>query len=514
MLAPRRAWCSVLAAVLVCAGSGCVLIVDPFGYQFGSGGPSCSAPAPARLAPTHGFAQTKGFLEGGGLALDPQGNIVAAGRIDSATDGPDDFAFAGADVVPVPAHTGGMFLASFHPDGTAAFVRGFLSNGPAGTPTIGSVLVVNGSSSAPPGIVVAGQFGSSLNIGQDLLVGQSDAFVAKFDELGIPLWARSFADNDPRVVADSAGDLLIAMRGGGSIALEPECARDNGTDPGMWLAKLRGRDGTCVWAKKLLVGPSSNPFGLAYDPAHNVGVITGDTNGDYFGPANGQTEAFVHAFTDADGTPAWLTAARFGPIAMEATPTARWGEQVRVSPCGDIFVAGNFQQNIFLGAPWSFTNDHPDTKLGTQLFLAKLSAEDGTVAWAKTFPSDGGQAVHGLAMGPGGEIAITGEVVDNPGSQGIDFGGGFLAADPPGQAINAFVAAFVDGSSRPSFLFATRLADGGKNSTDVHAWDVAAEDSGGLVVTGSFGNTIRFSSTAGEVAITTSYGAFFARYEP
>jgi hypothetical protein len=526
-MTPHRAARAVLRAALVLAtaGGGCVLIVDPFSYQFAGGpggGASCGGSAPATLAPTHGFAQTQGSVEGGGLALDRQGNIVAAGPIDAlASTGP--VAFAGALGVQVAAGAMGMFLASFHPDGTAAFVRGFFTDGGAGSLRIGSVVAVDGVGENPAGIVVGGQFANSLTIGQKLLSGggDHDAFVAKFDDLGNPLWAQSIGDSGDqsyaRVVADKAGDLLIAIRGGGSFALGPACPDDGQSDAGMWLAKLRGGDGTCVWVRKLAIGPSSNAFGLAYDPAHDVGVITGDTSGsDFFGAQGGQTEAFVDTFADADGSWAWPEAVRFGPTAMEAIPTSRWGEQVRVSPCGDIFVSGNFEKDISLGAQLNFTNDHDDAGGGTQLFLAKLSAESGTVAWAKTFPSDGVQVVHGLVVGPGGEIAITGDITDNPGSSGIDFGGGLLGAGAgaQGQASNAFVAMFIDGAGAPSYRFAIRLGDGGSNVKPAHGLDLAMRDTGGLAVTGSFDNTIRFSQQAGEVANVLSYGAFFARYEP
>jgi hypothetical protein len=390
------------------------------------------------------------------------------------------------------------------------------------------VLLVDGSSGSPPGIVVGGQFDVSLTIGHQLpFGGNKDAFVAKFDDLGNPIWAQSFGDSVQqsfaRVVADKAGDLLIAIRGNGAFTMGPACPVGGPPDSDLWIAKLRGGDGTCVWAQGLPVGPSLGPmlgspgsFGLSYDPAHDVGVITGDTNGSsYFDGVNGQSEVFVDTFADSDGSRAWLQPVLFGPIGMEATPTGRWGEQVRVSPCGDIFVAGNFEKDISIPGAGSYTNDHYSATVVSQLFLAKLSAENGAVAWAKPFPSDGAELVHGLAVGPGGEIAIAGEVTDEPGSQGIDFDGVLLAkaAGAPGDATNAFVAAFVDGPGGPSYLFGTRLYDGSTNMKPSQAWDLAAGDTGGLAVTGTFDSAIRFSTQPGATGSSNSYGAFFASYD-
>ena len=520
------------AALFLLAGLGlasCALIVGDYGVErepsggAGSGGANlggasaaCDAAPPDSVAFLAGYGQKAGFLRGNAIALDASGNTVIAGTALGSEVAFGEDTLESAELDP----QGGLFVASIRPDGNAELVRAFSTGGDAVFITVGGVAVFDDETSGERAIYVSGQYEGSLELGAVALdgAGNTDSFVTKLSSTGEPVWARSFGDAEfqqtARIAVDKAGDVLVAARGDGTFALGGACSTPPDAGAGIWTFKLRASDGECMWLVKHPVGWSNNAIGFAYDRDRDVAYVGAETVGDpYFSSVPGRYEAFVYAFRGEDGSAVWPTAARFGPMATEDAGTARWVEQLRVGPCGDLYALGQFERDVVLGELATLQNESFDEGAETQLFLAKLAPESGAPVWAVQFPHSGTQLGQGLAAGPFGLLAITGEAYDLSGSPGFDFGDGPMPQNGDNPiASDAFVAVFADDGQGPELLLAQRLTDHGDNAVSQRATDAVFDDAGALYATGTFENSIQFSRQVGDSVDGFSYGAFVVQY--
>lgn len=179
---------------------------------------------------------------------------------------------------------------------------------------------ISGAARAGDALVIAGSFDTALAF--DALSiqprGGLDAFVTKLDATGKGVWAAAIGgavgdDRDPRVVVDGAGDVYVAATFTGEITIGAVTLAAHGkTDVDIFLAKLRGSDGSVAWAVSLGAPPAPPPAvstdavaDLAVDSAGHV-VLAGSVTGSLDGkPAAGGLDAFFASFDAGNGTLRW-----------------------------------------------------------------------------------------------------------------------------------------------------------------------------------------------------------------
>jgi hypothetical protein len=208
-------------------------------------------------------------------------------------------------------------------------------------------------------VVVTGFFNDTVNFGGGNLVstGSNDIFVAKFDASGAHLWSNGYGDD---------GDALGALG-----------------------------------------------FGVAVDAADNV-IVTGEMQGtvDFGGGllvGPGFTDIFLAKY-DANGTHVWSKV--FGG------PTGDQGRGVAVDAADNVIMAGRYSGNFvdFGGGPLS----NAGTTVNFDVFVVKFDPS-GVHLWSQGFGSPALEGPRGVAVGPSGNVVLTGRF-----RGAVDFGGGPL----------------------------------------------------------------------------------------
>jgi len=149
---------------------------------------------------------------------------------------------------------------------------------------------------------LAGMFDGTMPAGAQTLTsaGGLDLFVAKLDNTGQVVWAKSFGgsgdDFGPRIGVDGAGDLYIAGTFQNQIGFGAANLTSAGSDD-VYLAKLRGSDGSVLWATSIGATGSDNIIDLAVDDGGRV-VITGNASGalNIGGSNQGGLDAFIACY--------------------------------------------------------------------------------------------------------------------------------------------------------------------------------------------------------------------------
>ena len=168
-------------------------------------------------------------------------------------------------------------------------------------------------------LIVAGRFGDpptgaqgSLSFGGTAKAvvsnGGLDIFVAKLDVNGDGVWAVHYGgvgdEHDPRIAVDAAGDIYIA----GSFANQVAFGAVNLVSKGgqdIFVAKLRGSDGSVAWAQSIGSTGDDGILDLAADAAGHV-VVAGAVGGAIdSGTSAGGVDALVASFDASNGNAGW-----------------------------------------------------------------------------------------------------------------------------------------------------------------------------------------------------------------
>lgn len=275
-------------------------------------------------------------------------------------------------------------------------------------------------------VAIGGSFLGSIDFG-DFFLGDptgNDAFVAKLDADGHPLWARKlggqgdqFVDN---IAIDDLGNIIATGSFEGTIDVGGESLTADGFDS--FVVKFTTQ-GDLLWARAIGGIQSQIIKSIAVDAGGDIVVVgffdgTADFGGKQIKSA-GNFDAFVSKL-DPAGNLLWATA--FGDTA-EQRATA-----VGIDGAGAVLVTGDFIGKIDFGAgPSQFASSK-------SAFLAKLDP-DGVTIWAQTFVSGTSEKPTALAVDAAGSSVIAGEF-----SGTIDFGAGPLTSS--GNEIDTFLAGF------------------------------------------------------------------------
>jgi hypothetical protein len=223
------------------------------------------------------------------VAVDGSGNAFVAGTFKGSMDfGGGALTSAGADDI---------FVAKLDPDGGHLWSKRF---GDASAEQQAWGVAIDEFGNA----IVAGQFTGTVDFGGGLFScgGQTDIFVAKFDNGGAHVWSKRFGDMHEQyanaVAVDPSDNILIAGGfymtvdfGGGSLT--------SGGTSDAYIAKL-GPDGSHMWSDGFGTADYQDAWGVAADPSGSA-ILAGYMNGtaDFGGGtlvSPGGTDVFVAKF--------------------------------------------------------------------------------------------------------------------------------------------------------------------------------------------------------------------------
>jgi hypothetical protein len=416
-------------------------------------------------------------------------------------------------------------------------------------------------------IALGGAFRGHLDLGGGPLAAPADSglFVARLDACGGHVWSKAFelwpdggSDTGRSAAVDASDNLILFVTGRGTA--------DLGGGP------LSGDEGTIAALLKLdSAGSHVFSFGLGASIEAQTGAVATGPNGDItvvgsfrgtlsFGGTEltsvSDSDAFVLHF-DANGNHLWSRS--FGSEAPYQSTTSF--SAVRVDGTGDIVIGGSVDEES--GVP--ITIDLGGGPLegagaGTPDGLVVKLAPDGAHRWSKRFGGSGQVRVGRIALGPMGEVLLSGSLSQGVGSGIASFGGDAISAwdgsfvaklDANGEHLASLALPYIEssaidllgsgevvvagfaqgtgGNAHPT-VGGTVMRAGGffaalgptfdlawsvsfEHTTFARVADVATDASGGLLVTGSFGGT-NDELTVEDVHVTSAGGtdALLVRY--
>ncbi|MEJ2289307.1 MAG: hypothetical protein P8Y02_11850 [Deinococcales bacterium] len=322
---------------------------------------------------------------------DPQSGPLLAGIDQFGTNG-DDFASAvslgGAGDIYVAGGTDGRLDPPTHGGYDAFVARSNSAGAPIWTRQLGTAAddyAYAVAASVGGSVYVAGATAGDL-VGSN--AGGDDAFVAKLDASGKVAWMRQLgtaADEQVWAVA-AAPDDGVYLTGStlGSLG---------GTSAGFWDAFVvrYDADGNQLWLRQLGSASSDTAYDIALSNAGNP-VIAGETNGALAGPATITGDVFIAAF-DANGALLWVR--QLGSSGIDTEP---W---VAADAAGDYYLTGTTTGDL--------DSNHPNGSFDT--FLAKYD-NAGSLLWLRQFGSAGTDGARGLAVTPKGDVLVAGKRED------------------------------------------------------------------------------------------------------
>jgi hypothetical protein len=341
-------------------------------------------------------------------------------------------------------------------------------------------------------VLLTGRFGGSIDLGGGALVsaGGADVFVAKLSTDGAHLWSKSFGGSGDQwgtsVKADSAGNVVLAgfLSGVGSIDFGGGViASPNGSNS--FAAKFDPL-GAHIWSKGFGEQSGALAYDLAVDGAGSA-IVTGQFTGTLdldSGPVTsaGASDIFVAKF-DPNGTSSW--GKRFGDQA------AQLGLGVATNAAGDVFVTGEFQGSIDLGA------EQVSSFGGYDIFLLKIDST-GATQWAKRFGLSDDQIGASIAVDSAGNLLLAGQLFGT-----ADFGGNALTSL---GGSDVFLAKL---NSAGGHVWSKRFGDGADLQV---GHGIAADATNNILLTGFFNGVVDFGGSP----LVSAGGSdlFLAKFSP
>lgn len=366
-------------------------------------------------AGAYGVSAGSGFVPPA-LGVGPAGAIVLAGPVRGQVDfGLGTLASSGND--------SDIYLAKFDPAGKALWQKKF------GDSTEDQA-VNNARVDDDGNIVVVGEYRGSLD-GMGIQIppsqGSSDAFVAKLDPMGNPLWARWGGDmanqTADAVAIGKTGDVVVVGRFDGTFSWNGGGTTLTNTTSSMVIFVQRfDKNGNSIFSTSFsapaAAASSQSLYSVAVDINDDV-VLTGDYSGGLILPdgknygSAGESDVFVVKLDGKTGGVVWSRS--FG------TANDEQGYGVATDSQGNILLSGKFEGMMSFGGN-PVTTQAPNI-LG--VYLTKLSPS-GDVLWAKGY--GGGNQVLGMFL----QTAENDSVLLAGAFDGtMDFGGGVLKAVAP-----------------------------------------------------------------------------------
>jgi hypothetical protein len=261
--------------------------------------------------------------------------------------------------------------------------------------------------------------------------------------------------------------------------------------------------GTVQWAKKFgaqTLTDSSYVSGVATDASGNIFTAGRFTGTAYLGGQNVTSgvgyDIFVAKYYPT-GLYQWAKHYNSNNVQSRTSGIA-------VDSGGNVLVTGSFFNTLDFGAPCA-----PITAYSQDTFIVKLSSS-GTCVWARSFTSNNVDGGASLAVDGSNNVVVVG------GFQGtLDFGNGVVLTGHSAIQSDIYLAKF---NSSGGIVWAHNYSGTTNNAQTVY--DVDADSSGNIVMTGSFQSTVDFCAPGPACRLTAannpvsgpSNDAFIAKY--
>ena len=378
------------------------------------------------------------FEEGRSVALDSSGNVYVTGTTMGSL----------FDVI---AGESDAFVVKYDTDGNKVWAKQF-----------GSIHREWGNSVALDSSGNVYVTGTTMGSLFDVIAGESDAYVVKYDTDGNKVWAKQFGsdlhDGSNDITIDSSGNVYVTGTTSGSIS-----DINIGSDDA-YVVKY-DTDGNKVWAKQFGDDLLVEGIGITADSSGNVHV-TGYAKGDLFGTNMGMVDAYVAKY-DTDGTEVW--AKQFGSDDRDI------GFGIAADSSGNVHVTGHTNGDLFSRNTGAY-----------DVFVVKYSP-DGIEKWTKQFGNDSLEEHVGITTDSFDNVYVTGVINDNSSGNAID------------SDDDVFVTKYAkNGIEKWTKQFGSDSFDGGN--------DIAVDSSGNVYVTGTTSGSL-FDTLIGE------YDAFVIKYD-
>jgi hypothetical protein len=341
-------------------------------------------------------------------------------------------------------------------------------------------------------VYAVGNYNHQIDFGTGSLTCNSYfcGYLVKLAADGTPAWTRSIGPLTPSTLGQAtvrsmamthAGNVIVggafygAVDFGGKIMSAPLPATYGINPPEDMFVAEYGTDGTLKWATQLGSTAEESLRGLGVDASDNV-LFTGlVSSGSQLG---------THTASAAQIAVGKLTAAGALSWAQFAGNSATFPDAARVDRNGNLWITGGYGY-VASPAPPDLTGA---ATVSGNLLLAKFSSADGSLSWARTFPSGTGTS---LAFDPSsGNAVLTGQL-----TQPIDFGKGTTSS------AGAFLAAFdLSGNTLWSKTFASNYVQ-----TTAYGYgsgsSVSIDANGNIALTGS----VDFANFGGGLTFINGY---------
>jgi hypothetical protein len=335
------------------------------------------------------------------VAVDVQGRVAVGGYFEGSVDFGDG---AKGEAKKIDA-----FVSTYAADGKLLWSTFF---GGEGEDAVHGVAI-----DAAGNTVIVGLFSGTMMVGEQKLEakGSDDAFIAKLDPQGAPLWARALGGGD----SDAAHDLAVDTDGSiyvtgsfkGDMPVDEKTTLHSKGNEEAFLLEL-GPDGSVVWIQAY--GHRNRDLGqrVAVDSAGNVILLAEFTEEVSFGGpplvSEGNRDLALVKLTSR-GEHIWSK--RFG------SPFNELGLGLAVDPAGHIAITGSFDNEITFGGEKLLSAGESD------IFVARFGP-DGAPLWSMRFGAGREDIGAGIAADRYGNLALTGWFWNE-----IDFGGGAVKAE-------------------------------------------------------------------------------------
>ncbi len=338
------------------------------------------------------------------VATDASGNVYVAGTMDGTSDFDN-----GPGTYNVTVSGPGTFVAKYTSAGALVWAKGFTGfwNAP-------DAIAVGADGS----VYTTGAFGGTTDFDPGSGVANlsphtyQDAFVSKLDSAGNFVWAKALGGTSGAegfgIAVASDGSVYTTGQFDGTVDFDPGSAKYNLTAPAgqeeAYVSKLTSA-GSFVWANAFAASSSTTSTGIAVGADGSV-YTTGDFSdtadfdpgsGTFNLTSAGAEDAYVSKLTSAG---AFVWAKQFGGSGYDDA----YG--IAVASDGSIYAAGRFEDGCNFD-PGATNLTLPSAGAG-DIFVAKLTSAGGFV-WAKGIGGSGDDWGQGVAVGPNGNVYLTGE---------------------------------------------------------------------------------------------------------
>lgn len=336
------------------------------------------------------------------------------------------------------------------------------------------VLAVASDSS---GVYAAGNYSGSIDFGGGTLtsLGDSDAFLVKFDANGTFLWQRSLGGTDfdsiNNIAISSSGNVsVVGSFESASLAVTPTTLTNaTPTKDDAFVASFNGTDGSTLWARSFGDTDNDEAQGVAVDTSGDlyvVGFFKGTVDfGSGAVTAVAGSDAFIAKFAAADGSTVWSR--REGGVGDDLA------KGIVYSSNGNLTYGVSSRSGTYtVDAMNSIT-----MPLGQTDIIVIQMAADGTFSWGKRLGGSSDDSFEDIATDSSNNIYLTGYFDGT-----ANFGGANIVGQ--GGFADAFIAK-LDSTG-------AHQASAGYGSDGFDAGESIAVVGSSVYVTGYFQNTVSF----------------------